>query len=590
MKKNVLFITDFLRNDINGGAEANDDVLIKELRKEYNVKTIRSSDVTEQILDKFSFLIVSNFVHLSEKNKKYISLKKDYIIYEHDHKYIKNRDPSIYKDFLAPYNKKCNVTFYRSAKKVFVLSKVCKEILEKNIIGVRTHSIGCSLWSDESLDKMLVLSREQKSKDCCILKSENPTKNYKFTVQYCASKGISPDHLSDLDYYSFLEKFSKYEKFIFLPKVLETFSRVCAEAKMMNIKLVTIPNKIGFASEEIFNLSGSKLIEQIRARRDQAVKKFVECIEDSTFNQLSKIAFIGKFENIYDEEGKALALEKQGYKVLRFDEDTFGKDPYSLNNEEGLFSESPEYIIFTKLRVPNYKNILSKASQLGIKTICWVPDLYFGFRDRPKILQEEGGIFTSDFVFTPDGGNDKNFRQLGINHFCVRQGISKYYLTPPIGEDNKDLDIVFIGTCYSERRARLINFLSETYKDKFHWFGKNGANQLRGEELRQVYNRSKIIIGDCYPSDFYWSNRVYEALGRGSFLIHPDVKGLETEFEYGKDLFVFERDNFSDLANKINISLENPSLRAKVATNGYNKVKERDTLENRAKQVMDLIT
>ena len=69
------------------------------------------------------------------------------------------------------------------------------------------------------------------------------------------------------------------KRFLFIPGVLETFSRVCAEAKMLNLSLLTSPNRLGFASEEIFNLSGIDLILALKQRSSRALELFKEEIE-----------------------------------------------------------------------------------------------------------------------------------------------------------------------------------------------------------------------------------------------------------------------------------------------------------------------
>ena len=65
------------------------------------------------------FFIVSNFINLHEDSKDYIEKNTDYVIYEHDHKYLKSRNPAMYEDYLAPEEEIINYNFYKSAKAVF---------------------------------------------------------------------------------------------------------------------------------------------------------------------------------------------------------------------------------------------------------------------------------------------------------------------------------------------------------------------------------------------------------------------------------------------------------------------------------------
>ena len=150
--KKVLFIADFWKYQLPGGAESNDNNLLEYLSKYYKITACNTHSLTQEIIDKSEFVIISNFVYLSAKNKQYIQDSKPYIIYEHDHKYLLNKDPSQYPNYLIPEEQKINQDFYLKANKIFVLSKICKEILEKNIPGVKVYNIGCSIWSEETFE------------------------------------------------------------------------------------------------------------------------------------------------------------------------------------------------------------------------------------------------------------------------------------------------------------------------------------------------------------------------------------------------------------------------------------------------------
>ena len=58
---------------------------------------------------------------------------------------------------------------------------------------------------------------------------------------------------------------------------------------------------------------------------------------------------------------------------------------------------------------------------------------------------------------------------------------------------------------------------------------------IRGKELNDLYATAKVVVGDTlckgfnYP--YYFSDRLFETTGRGGFLIHPYIKGLEDYFE-----------------------------------------------------------
>lgn len=277
--KKIGFIADFYSNQILGGAESNDSNLISFLSKNNDIKCFQSKIITFDDIESCDSFIIGNFISLSENKKKFlIKTGKEYIIYEHDHKYVSNRDPSKYFNFLVPKQKLINIEFYRNAKCVVVLSKICKHVLESNLNKIVVHNIGCSLWSSETFDFFKSNCENQKKKNICIMKSPNPTKNYSNTVKYCENKGLSFESISDKKHINFLEKMSYFKTFLFIPTVLETYSRVCAEAKMLNLKIMTNRKMIGFFSEENSSLNGIDLIKSLEEKNNEAFKFFGEII------------------------------------------------------------------------------------------------------------------------------------------------------------------------------------------------------------------------------------------------------------------------------------------------------------------------
>ena len=83
-------------------------------------------------------------------------------------------------------------------------------------------------------------------------------------------------------HHNFLTQMAECENFIFLPTVLETFSRICAEAKMLNLDVITNRKMIGFFSEDYSHLKGLPLIKKIQEQNDKALKYFVKIVRENT--------------------------------------------------------------------------------------------------------------------------------------------------------------------------------------------------------------------------------------------------------------------------------------------------------------------
>jgi glycosyltransferase involved in cell wall biosynthesis len=378
------------------------------------------------------------------------------------------------------------------------------------------------------------------------------------------------------------------KRLVFIPQVLETFCRTAAEAKMLNCKLITKPKMLGFSSESCFQLSGIELINDIRLRIKNALKLFEDLLNGkSPTKTIKKAAFIGKFRRLYDEEGKARSLEEEGVEVKRFDETTFNK--YSPNDLTTLLEYKPDVVFFTKLRVPRAQELIDECKRRGIKTVCWMPDLYFGLQREQEVLNKTP-MFRADYVFSPDGGNQKKFEECGVKHHLMRQAIFKD--SCELRKEEKKYDVLFVGTLGPEHgspRAKLLKFLEIEYGNRFYWAGRTGPHEIRNDSLTKLISESKIVIGDCVYSKNYWSNRIYETLGRGGFLIHPNIPGLEDEFEHGKHLLTFEYGNLTELKSTIEEALHDDFSREIIRENGMKHVKKNHTLRNRAHQVLEVL-
>ena len=270
----VAFVSDFFDNQLLGGAELNDGVLIRHLQKKFSVKSIKSTECKKSDLEGSDFVIVSNFVGLHPELRQFIVSNKPYIIYEHDHKYVSNRDPSKFKDFVIPQEYLVNQDFYAQAKKVICLSSSQVDIIEKNLKISNLENISCSLWSAERLDLLEGLSETVKNDKFAIMNSSNPIKNTKLAQQVCVKNNLKYDLIKSDDQIEFLKILSSYKGLVFIPGVLESLSRLVTEAKMMNCKILTTPKMLGAAYEDWFGLSGKDLISVIRENVNSALDLF----------------------------------------------------------------------------------------------------------------------------------------------------------------------------------------------------------------------------------------------------------------------------------------------------------------------------
>ncbi len=276
--KKVGFVSDFFKDDLLGGGEINDNNLINHLQSSCEVRKFHSRAVKIDDLNGLDSIIVANFTMLSPEVMRYLVEDREYLIYEHDHKYVSTRDPSKFNKFQIPKSKIVNKPFYENAVCTVVLSNICAEVLGETIPKALVYNIGCSLWSDETFDLLSKINKNEDREGLCIMKNMNPTKNYFNTLQYCKDKGLDYGEIEPAGQTEFLTQMAKYKKLLFIPTVLETFSRLCAEAKMLNLDVMTNSSLIGFFSEEYSNLKGDELIECMKEKNQKALALFEEVV------------------------------------------------------------------------------------------------------------------------------------------------------------------------------------------------------------------------------------------------------------------------------------------------------------------------
>jgi glycosyltransferase involved in cell wall biosynthesis len=273
MNNKIIFIADCFVNDVLGGGELNNEELIKSLiSRDWEIEKKYSSTINVAFLkknEKASY-IISNFIGLNSSCKDWLTENAKYCIYEHDHKYVKSRNPALYKNFKAPNSEIVNYKFYKNAVKIFCQSNFHKEIILSNLDFDNVFSLGGNLWSEESLQIISDVGRMKKNKKYSIMDSNILHKNTAGAIQYCKNKNFDYELIKNSVYKIFLQDIGKNEKLIFLPKTPETLSRVVVECRMMGMGIIT-NDLVGATSEDWFKLKGDALIEVIRKKKNNII-------------------------------------------------------------------------------------------------------------------------------------------------------------------------------------------------------------------------------------------------------------------------------------------------------------------------------
>lgn len=279
-KRRIVFIADAFHEDIAGGGEINNsEAIYSFLEIGHDVHRVYSNDLTTDIVNnhKEDFFIVGNFVRASAESLQSL-FDKQYLIYEHDHKYIQSRNPAIYENYLAPKEDLVNIPFYENALGVLCQSGFHQDIVFKNTGLNNLHNLGGNLWPVLVLKHIREISKKEKNNRFSIMDSNISHKNTEEAVRFCKAKKYDFELVRDRDYLKFLEKLGSNNGFVFFPKTPETLSRVVVEARMMDMKVVSNKN-IGATKEEWFKLRGEELIDFMLEKRVEIIDKILSYVE-----------------------------------------------------------------------------------------------------------------------------------------------------------------------------------------------------------------------------------------------------------------------------------------------------------------------
>lgn len=302
-----------------------------------------------------------------------------------------------------------------------------------------------------------------------------------------------------------------------------------------------------------------------------------------------RIVLYGNFVVPYCSEVQyANTLEAMGNEVIRLQETTATTETVlneSLKSSLLIWVHSHGFINKGTLTM---RQVLAMLKEANITTMAYHLDLYYGL-DRWKEY-ENSDYFNIQHFFTVDKLMADWFNENTevVGHY-LQAGVyePECYMAEPV--KNPPYDIAFVGSRFYHKewqyRPQLVDWLQANYGQRFAHYGGDGLGVVRGDSLNRLYADTKVVVGDtlCLNFDYpyYWSDRVYETIGRGGFIIHPYIKGMEEHFENRKHLVFYNYGDFADLKLKIDYYLEHPEEREAIRLAGHEHVKKNHTYTNR---------
>jgi Glycosyl transferases group 1 len=314
--------------------------------------------------------------------------------------------------------------------------------------------------------------------------------------------------------------------------------------------------------------------------------------------KIKTIAFLGNFGVDYcSEVHYKKTLEAMGYKVIPLQE---SKATY-IDITRVLPESDMFFWVHTHgWNTPKIEEALKVCRDLKIPSVGYHLDLWLGIQ-REKDLETDP-YWKIDYFFSVD--------QLMVDLLNSKPEMPKAFFLPAgvfgpecyLGEKKEQYahDVIFVGSRgYHPEwpyRAELITWLEATYGSRFAQYGGGGRGTIRGEELNNLYASAKVVVGDTLCKGFlypeYLSDRIFETTGRGGFLIHPFISGMERHFCLvgdSKEVVPYEFNNFENLKYSIDYYIQNNDEREAIRLRGHERTKKDHTYTSRLKYLIETI-
>lgn len=330
-----------------------------------------------------------------------------------------------------------------------------------------------------------------------------------------------------------------------------------------------------------------------------------------------RIAYLGNFSQPHcTEVHVALSLQEQGHEVIRLQEGTTtigAVNEATWGADLFLWTRTEDLARFIGGR--DMQEWLDEKRRLGLPTASYHLDLYAGLKRGAGL--ETDPFWRTEYVFTPDGGSPEFFRRHGVNHFYLRPGVYGAECVQGTPRPHFAADVIFVGSGSAradlgyhpewQYRGELLRHLLRTFGRRFVKHGgppeNGGRGFIRNAELNDLYASAKVVVGDTLclgPEDAteprftharYWSDRVYETVGRGGFLIHPWIEGLDDEFRDGEHLVFYRYGDLDGLTRLIEhwTAPERDEERRRIAAAGQAMVRERCSYVARTREMLDVL-
>jgi glycosyltransferase involved in cell wall biosynthesis len=220
--------------------------------------------------------------------------------------------------------------------------------------------------------------------------------------------------------------------------------------------------------------------------------------------------------------------------------------------------------------------------------VNWNGDVYYGALTSPDMLAWLKGI---DLQLVVNADVLPVYAQEGIAAAYWQIGFE------PVPDSLPEMpahDILFMANAYSGERKALGGLLRDLAPNVGiygqGWDKPTGNTFYDFARGAALYRNCKIAIGDNqYGDKGFVSNRLFEALANGAFLLHQTIPGLEEMTGLVDGVHYVAWDDEADLRQKVTLYLAKAGKRRTIAQTGEAFVREHHSFDVRVRQLFEII-
>lgn len=309
---------------------------------------------------------------------------------------------------------------------------------------------------------------------------------------------------------------------------------------------------------------------------------------------MATIAVLGNHGCPFSTESELdWTLEHLGHRVVKLQENNINTDEVVMAARERgarllIWIHTHGWEMIGSI---SQEKMLNEVRSSGIKTCSFHLDRFWGLNvlDQREDRIGTHAFWKTDVVFTADGGNDDRFADRGVNHHWLPPAVVERdcYLGTPQPQYTSPLCFTGADGYHPEYpfRGILVSRLKEIYGSNFRLY-----QGVRQDNLNNLYASTRVVVGDhCFAGEpRYVSDRLFEATGRGGFLIYPETEGVTESIP---SLVTYKPGDINDLIKKINYWTQDEvqKERKERVLIAHQWVKENATYTNRLKTLLEIM-